>query len=292
MSRQRQADRAGRGRESAGPSPDAARDGAGEAYARPKRSLGQNFLSDPNIAAKIVSSLGIAAGDTVIEIGPGRGALSSFVLAAGPGSYLALEKDRDLATRLAREHPGAQAALVDALRVDWRRLDRLENVRIVGNLPYNIASPLLWDLCAGATRFRRGVFMVQHEVAKRLAAGPGGREYGALSAWVGSHVRVDYLFKVPPTVFRPQPKVDSAVVALTPLPREQRPAEPEALAKLLKFLFSFRRKQLGGILKPYSNDAVLTWLAGQGIDVRDRPENLSPTQLSGLAILLKTRLGS
>lgn len=265
---------------------------AGEDYARPKRSLGQNFLSDPNIAAKIVATLGIAAGDTVIEIGPGRGALTPHVLACRPGSYLALEKDRDLAVRLSREHPDASVVMIDALRLDWTRLDRLDRVRVVGNLPYNIASPLLWELCAGATRYARGVFMVQHEVARRLAAGPGGREYGALSAWVGCHARVEYCFKVPPTVFRPRPKVDSAVVAFTPLPTQERPREPAAFARLLKLLFSFRRKQLGGILKPYRDAAVDAWLAEAGIDERDRPETLSPRQLSGLANLLKTRLPS
>ena len=271
--------------------PQEARDG-GEAYARPKRSLGQNFLSDPNTSAKIVAALGITPGDTVLEIGPGRGALTPFILDARPAAYLALEKDRDLAVRLAREHPGASVAMTDALRMDWSRLDRLPGVRVIGNLPYNIASPLLWDLCAGSVTYARGVFMVQHEVARRLAAVPGSREYGALSAWVGAFARVAYCFKVPPTVFRPRPKVDSAVVALTPRTAAERPTEPAALSRLLKFLFSLRRKQLGGILKPYGDVATEAWLAQAGIEPRARPENLSPEQLSQLAILLKTRLGS
>jgi len=156
------------------------------------------------MSAKIVATLAIAPGDTVIEIGPGRGALVEAILAARPGAYLALEKDRDLAAALARDYPEAAVANCDALRLDWRRLDRLTgHVRVISNLPYNIASPLLWDLCAGAGRFVRGVFMVQHEVARRLAAAPGGREYGALSAWIGNFVQVEYCFKVPPTVFRP-----------------------------------------------------------------------------------------
>ena len=268
-------------------------DGAGEGFARAKRSLGQNFLCDPNTAAKIVDACRIAPGDTVLEIGPGRGALTGFLAAAAPGALLALEKDRDLAVRLARDHPGLGVALIDALRLDWRRLDRLPGtVRIIGNLPYNIASPLLWDLCAGATRFARGTFMIQHEVALRLCAGPGGRDYGALSAWIASHVRVEYCFKVPPTVFRPRPRVDSAVVAVTPLPVGERPREPEAFARLLKILFSKRRKQLGGILKPYRDAALEAWLAGEGIALTDRPENLSPGQLSRLAEYLKMGLPS
>lgn len=292
MKRQIPGDRGHPGRDAPRPGHAAAPPGEGEAYARPKRSLGQNFLSDPNIAAKIVAALAIAATDTVIEIGPGRGALTPLILAAGPGSYLALEKDRDLAARLARERPGAAVAMIDALRLDWRRLDRLERVKVVGNLPYNIASPLLWDLCAGATRLARGVFMVQHEVARRLAASPGGREYGALSAWVQSFARVDYLFKVPPTVFRPQPKVDSAVVAVTPVPAGERPEDPDGLAELLKLLFSMRRKQLGTILKGRLDAAALAWLAERDVSGRNRPEDLSPRQLSGLAMLLKKRPGS
>lgn len=268
-------------------------DAPGEAYYPPaKRSLGQNFLVDPNIAAKIVARLGITAQDTVVEIGPGRGALSGPILAAGPRAYLALEKDRELAARLPVEHPGAHPALVDALRLDWSRLDRLPGVKLIGNLPYNIASPLLWDICAGSALFGRGVFMVQHEVALRLCAAPGGRQYGALTAWTSAFAKLEYCFKVPPTVFRPQPKVDSAVVAVTPRPAGERPEEPRALSLLLKRLFSLRRKQLAGILKPFWQDGVPEACAALGIEGRDRPEVLSPTQLCALAKLLKTRLPS
>ncbi|MHC1711205.1 MAG: 16S rRNA (adenine(1518)-N(6)/adenine(1519)-N(6))-dimethyltransferase RsmA [Solidesulfovibrio sp.] len=266
--------------------------GEGEGFARPKRSLGQNFLVDGNTAAKIVATLGIVPGDTVIEIGPGRGALTGFIRDAGPTTYIALEKDRDLATRLTWAHPGAAVAMIDALRLDWRRLDRLPGVKLIGNLPYNIASPLLWDICEGSTLFCRGVFMVQHEVAKRLTATPGGREYGALTAWIGSFARAEYCFKVPPTVFRPQPKVDSAVVAFTPLPLSERPADPGALSRLLKLLFSLRRKQLGGILRPWRDDALVAYFSQNGISERDRPENLSPKQLEALSRQLKSRLAS
>jgi 16S rRNA (adenine1518-N6/adenine1519-N6)-dimethyltransferase len=266
--------------------------GEGEGFARPKRSLGQNFLVDGNTAAKIVATLGIVPGDTVIEIGPGRGALTRFIRDAGPAAYLALEKDQDLAARLAEAHPGASVAMIDALRMDWRRLDRLPGVKLIGNLPYNIASPLLWDICEGSARFGRGVFMVQHEVARRLTATPGGREYGGLTAWIANFVRAEYCFKVPPTVFRPRPHVDSAVVALTPLPHDERPGDPATLSRLLKLLFSLRRKQLGGILKAWRDDALVAFLFQNGISERDRPENLSPKQLEGLSRLLKHRLAS
>ena len=264
----------------------------GEGFAPAKRSLGQNFLVDPNISAKIVAQLRIGPEDTVIEIGPGRGALSGHILAAGPRAYLALEKDRELAARLPREHPGAHPALVDALRLDWARLDALDGVKLVGNLPYNIASPLLWDICSQASRFAVGVFMVQHEVALRLCAAPGGRQYGALTAWTSSFARFDYAFKVSPGVFRPQPKVDSAVVAVTPRPLGERPEDPAGLATLLKRLFSMRRKQLAGILKPHWNDALAQACAGHGIEGRVRPETLTPGQFQELVKLLKTRLPS
>ena len=263
-----------------------------DGFAPAKRSLGQNFLVDPNISAKIVGRLRIGSEDTVIEIGPGRGALSGHILAAGPRAYLALEKDRELAARLPHEHPGAHPALVDALRLDWSRLDALDGVKLVGNLPYNIASPLLWDICSQASRFAVGVFMVQHEVALRLCAAPGGKQYGALTAWTSSFARFDYCFKVPPGVFRPQPKVDSAVVAVTPRPALERPEDPAGLATLLKRLFSMRRKQLAGILKPHWDDALAQACAGHGIEGRVRPETLTPGQFQQLAKLLKTRLPS
>ncbi|MHC1789489.1 16S rRNA (adenine(1518)-N(6)/adenine(1519)-N(6))-dimethyltransferase RsmA [Solidesulfovibrio sp.] len=270
-------------------SAQASRGAVGEAYAPAKRSLGQNFLIDANVAAKIVARLGITEADTVIEIGPGRGALTGHILAAGPRACLALEKDRELAARLPVAHAGVHPALVDALRLDWRRLDRLPGVKLIGNLPYNIASPLLWDICAGSALFGRGVFMVQHEVAVRLCAPPGGRQYGALTAWTAAFARLEYCFKVPPTVFRPQPKVDSAVVAVTPRPAEERPEDPEALSWLLKRLFSLRRKQLAGILKPYWQDGLPEACDALGIGPRDRPEVLSPPQLTALSKLLKTR---
>jgi len=286
MSRERSRAQAGRARVDGGGGRE------GEGFAPAKRSLGQNFLVDPNTAARIVAALGLTPQDAVIEIGPGRGALAGHILAAGPRAYLALEKDRELAGRLPLEHPGVSVAMIDALRMDWRRIDLLPGVKLIGNLPYNIASPLLWDICAAASRFSRGVFMVQHEVARRLAAAPGGRDYGALTAWVSGFVRVEYLFKVPPTVFRPRPKVDSAVVSMTPLPVSERPEDPAALSRLLKHLFSLRRKQLAGILKGVWDDDVAFWCQEHGINGRDRPEVLSPKQLDGLARLLKTRPAS
>ncbi|WP_243439484.1 16S rRNA (adenine(1518)-N(6)/adenine(1519)-N(6))-dimethyltransferase RsmA [Fundidesulfovibrio soli] len=253
-----------------------------EGFARPKKSLGQNFLADPNVARKIVAALGIRPGDTVLEIGPGRGALTEHLLESGAAHVLALEKDRDLAPALKARWPELEVVNADALRFDWERLDRLPGIRVVGNLPYNVASPIMWDLASQATRFARAVFMVQWEVAQRIAAVPRTRDYGGLSVWLQSHVEAHVLFKVGPGVFHPRPKVDSAVVGFTPLPVEQRPAHPERISAFIKRIFSQRRKQLGSILGKSLGDPARAYLDAQGLSPVCRPEELSPGQIAGL----------
>ncbi|NDY55530.1 ribosomal RNA small subunit methyltransferase A [Desulfovibrio sulfodismutans] len=260
--------------------------GPGES-APPKRSLGQNFLVDQNISRKIVAALDIGPQDTVLEIGPGRGALSEWIAKAGPGRYLAVEKDADLAMALPARAPGVGVAAMDALRLDWARLASLPRLKMVGNLPYNVASPLVWDLCAGVDAFEYAIFMVQHEVALRMAARPGTGEYGALTAWMGNFVTVDYLFKVPPTVFRPRPKVDSAVVRLDPLPSGPRPESLSGLAAFLKRCFSHRRKQLRHTLKAQWTDDISQIFEMNGYLPSCRPEELSPDFFRILAKTLK-----
>ncbi|MEF3695841.1 16S rRNA (adenine(1518)-N(6)/adenine(1519)-N(6))-dimethyltransferase RsmA [Desulfolutivibrio sp.] len=260
--------------------------GPGE-YAPPKRSLGQNFLVDQNISRKIVAALGIAPEDTVLEIGPGRGALSEWIAKAGPGRYLAVEKDADLAMALPARAPGVCVAAMDALRLDWARLGRLPRLKLVGNLPYNVASPLVWDLCSQVAAFEYAIFMVQHEVALRMAARPGAGEYGALTAWMGNFVAVDYLFKAPPTVFRPRPKVNSAVVRLVPLPSGPRPESLSGLATFLKWCFSHRRKQMRHTLKAQWTDDVAQLFETNGYLPSCRPEELSPEFFRILAKTLK-----
>lgn len=260
--------------------------GRGDA-APPKRSLGQNFLVDQNISRKIVAALGIEPQDTILEIGPGRGALSEWIAKAGPGRYLAVEKDAALALALPARAPGVCVAAMDALCLDWARLGDLPRLKLVGNLPYNVASPLVWDLCAGVETFEQAVFMVQHEVARRMAAQPGSGEYGALTAWMGNFVTVDYLFKVPPTVFRPRPKVDSAVVRLVPLPPAARPESLSGLATFLKHCFSHRRKQMRHTLKAQWSDDVSQLFETNGYLPSCRPEELSPGFFLILAKTLK-----
>ncbi|WP_029894914.1 16S rRNA (adenine(1518)-N(6)/adenine(1519)-N(6))-dimethyltransferase RsmA [Desulfohalovibrio reitneri] len=246
-----------------------------------KRSLGQNFLCDPNTVRRIVDALEAPPEATVLEIGPGRGALTGLLLERF-ASVLALEKDGDLAARIKAKHPALGVAVADALRFPWERVDRLPGLYLAGNLPYNVASPLLWEFVSRARGWSRGVFMVQWEVGRRLAAAPGGKEYGALSAWVQNFVSARVLFKVPPTVFRPRPKIDSAVVAMLPRPEGELPGNSENLSALLKTCFQRRRKQLGVILRGLGEGAVDAAME-LGLDTRSRPETLSPERFRALA---------
>lgn len=247
----------------------------------PKRSLGQNFLSDPNICRRIVDTLGLQANDPVLEIGPGRGALTQ-ILAKRQGLVVALEKDRELAHWLHQKYPSVHVILGDGLFFSWEGTTALPGLSLIGNLPYNVASPMIWEMVSRCRFWKSMVFMVQKEVALRLTASPGSRAYGALSAWVLSFVVPRYMFTVPPHVFRPQPKVDSAVVRFDPHPA---PAwgEAQALARILKVLFQQRRKQLGTILKPWWTEEMDRWCGQWHIDRRVRPEALSPDMLRSLA---------
>ena len=193
--------------------------------AHPKKSLGQHFLRDEGACRRIVDLARVEAGDQVLEIGPGRGALTRFLRPLPWSRLILVEKDNALAAEhAARPLPGLQVVHGDALAFDWTSL--AGGWKIVGNLPYNVASPLMWDIVSRVPELRRAVFMIQKEVADRILAEPGGRAYGALSAWMRSFVAPARGFTLGPAAFSPPPKVDSAVVTLTPLPPEQRPNGP------------------------------------------------------------------
>jgi len=247
---------------------------------RAKKSLGQNFLQDANIARKIVDSLKISENDSIIEIGPGQGALTKFILEAGPERLMLIEKDRDLAPALESEFPEAEVCQEDALKFNWEGLDPDKNWKIVGNLPYNVASKIMWDIAAKSNA--TCVFMVQHEVALRITADPGSKKYGGITAWIKSFCETQYLFKVPPTVFKPRPKVDSAVIKFFPLPDNEKPVDIKGLAALIKYCFQYRRKQLGKILKSFISDCVVEWAEKEGLSLKDRPEALSSLQFQSL----------
>ena len=248
---------------------------------RAKKSLGQNFLKDDNICGKIVDALSIGPDDFVIEIGPGQGALTRHIVRAAPRAYTVIEMDDGLAQRLEEDYPDLEILRQDALKFPWSSLD--QPCKIIGNLPYNVGSKLIWDIVSAAKGLTLAVFMVQHEVAMRLTAKPGNKAYGGLTAWVNNFAATKYLFKVPPTVFHPRPKVDSAVVAFLPFAEDERPSDPERLSGLLKILFQQRRKQISTILKKHWTPEVSAWFEENEIDTRVRPENLSPGQLRSLS---------
>jgi len=250
---------------------------------RAKRRLGQHFLTDPRILQRIADALGATDADTVLEIGPGPGGLTE-VLAARAGRLVAIEKDADLVPSLRVRVPDATVVEADALEADWHALAGPEWL-VAGNIPYNITSPLI-DKALAPPRPARIVFLVQREVADRVGAAPGGEAYGALSVGVQAVARAERLFIVPAGAFHPRPKVDSAVLRLTPL------AEPivangevEPFRRLVVGLFGFRRKQLGRGLREltgWDTERVEAALALAGIDASARPETVSPAAFAAL----------
>ena len=214
---------------------------------RAKRSLGQHFLSDRRILERIADALGATPGDTVLEIGPGPGGLTE-VLAAAAGKLVAIEKDAALIPGLRERIPAATVVEADALEVDWHAVAGPDFL-VAGNIPYNITSPLI-DKALAPPRPRRIVFLVQKEVADRVGAPPGGEAYGALSVGVQSVARAERLFTVPAGAFHPRPRVDSAVLRLTPLEEPVvSDAEVAPYRRLVVGLFGFRRKQMGRALR-------------------------------------------
>lgn len=250
----------------------------------PRKSLGQHFLHDPGILRRIAELLEVAPGDTVLEIGPGPGGLTAALAATG-GRLIAIEKDRDLVAALRTRFPGLTLIEGDALELDWHRLCGPGPTRIIGNIPYNITSPLL-EKALLPPRPAGIVFLVQKEVAERVAAPPGGRDYGALSVGIQAVAKVEKRFGVPAGAFRPAPKVDSAVLRLTPLTA---PLIPDALVGAFRRftvgLFGFRRKQLARGLRELTGSSpaeVGEWLATAGIGATQRPQELSPEQFARL----------
>lgn len=245
----------------------------------PKKSLGQHFLRNDGVCRRIVALLAPASGDQILEIGPGPGALTVPLLEAPHSRLVLVEKDDYWAQERAKAG-GAEVLRMDALQYDWAHMGSDGGMwKITGNLPYNVASPLIWDILGKCHCWQRAVFMVQKEVGQRLAAQPGSRLYGALSVWAQCHARTRFCFSIGPGAFQPPPKVDSAVVLFEPLP--QRPQFPEALSVVLKICFQKRRKQLGNIFRGIQplEDAM----SSMNLDARLRPENLSCADFMGLA---------
>lgn len=236
---------------------------------KPRKRFGQHFLHHPAVLKRIVDAIAPARGDVIVEIGPGQGALTRPLLDL-VDHITAIEIDRDLAAQLLREFVPEKLSIVvaDALDYDYATLPA--GVRIVGNLPYNISTPILFRIARHADRLRDLHFMLQKEVVDRMVAKPSTPDYGRLSVMLQVRFSMKKLFNVAPGAFRPPPKVESAVVRLVPL--QEKPACDEALfEKIVREAFSARRKTLRNALPlaPADYQAL-------GIDPKLRPENLSP----------------
>ena len=245
-----------------------------------RKRFGQNFLADPHHVARIADAVSPRAGDTVVEIGPGLGALTEALIARG-ARVVAIEIDRDLAARLSGRFPPDVLELVvgDALEFDFTTLGR--DLRVVGNLPYNISSPLLFHLAAQAGALRDLTVMLQKEVVARMTAEPATPEYGRLTVMLQATFAIERLFTVPPGAFRPPPSVDSAVARLVPL-REAAPriADADRFARIVAAAFGQRRKTLRNALADVVPAAAFE---AANVDPQRRGETLSIGEFVALA---------
>jgi 16S rRNA (adenine1518-N6/adenine1519-N6)-dimethyltransferase len=266
----------------------------------PKSKLGQNFLRDEQAIRRIIAALGDCSGRTVVEIGPGRGAITQQ-LAAKAGRVVALEVDQTLASGLSHEFSrpdlsgGSNVAIemVDVLAFDFEAASHAagQPLNVVGNLPYYITSPILTKLANSAAVLDRAVLMVQREVADRVTAHPGSSEYGLLSATVQAHGPVEHLFTLPPGAFSPPPQVHSTVFRWRFSPRfEELGVERESFLAFLRRVFALKRKTLANNLRAAGmhSEAVAGALARAGIDAKARAEALGLEKLAELWRVLRT----
>ncbi len=258
----------------------------------PKKSLGQNFLKDPHYLAKIVEAARIGPKDQVIEIGPGLGHLTRALADTGC-SLLLLELDDRLILRLNEEfgpRPAVQVVHADALEYEYSGLSG--TWKVVANLPYYISTAIIQRLIAERGRFTTLTLMLQKEVAARIAAGPGGKEYGFLSVLVQYAAVPRLEFSVPAGAFTPQPKVDSTVLTLTMRDRPETVADDEELfLRVIKAAFSQRRKTLRNSLGQlgYPRDVMSAVKDGTGVDLGRRAETLSVAEFCRLANFFSSR---
>lgn len=250
-----------------------------------KKSLGQHFLHDRGVVDKLVMAIDPRPGDRIVEIGPGQGALT-FPLLDRHGALTAIEFDRDLLeplTAAAKSHGELTLINSDVMNVDFTALAAGTPFRLVGNLPYNLSSPILFHALDHAAVVRDMHFMLQKEVVDRMAAGPGSKVYGRLSVMLQAYCTVTALFKVAPGAFRPPPKVDSAVVRLVPHPPGQVGIDdPRRFADIVRAAFGQRRKTLRNALSSVcSADDIVR----AGVDPQSRAEQLAVADFIALANL-------
>jgi 16S rRNA (adenine1518-N6/adenine1519-N6)-dimethyltransferase len=253
---------------------------------RARKRFGQNFLADLTVVQRIVDAIAPRPGQVIVEIGPGQAALTGPLADSGAELQL-LEIDRDLAAVLQRQfdgRPNVRLHLGDALQTDFGELCGGRPFRLVGNLPYNISTPLLFHALQWSGLITDMHFMLQQEVVDRMAASPGGKTWGRLSVMCQYHCEVTPLFTVQPAAFRPAPKVNSAIVRL--VPHAHPPVRIDDLARFERLLaqaFSMRRKTLRNSLRGW---LTADQIAAVGIDPGQRPETLCLEQFAALCAQL------
>ena len=252
-----------------------------------RRRFGQNFLSDPGVIANIIAEIAPNHDDCMVEIGPGLGAMTTPLL-AGLNHLHVVEIDRDLIVRLKNNFSASKLTVHegDALNFDFGKL-AAHDLRIVGNLPYNISTPILFHLAQFAAQVKDMHFMLQKEVVDRMVAEPGGSDFGRLSVMLQYRYDMDRLFIVPPESFVPAPKVDSAIVRMIPRPLSALTAvDEEMFATVVSAAFSQRRKMLRNTLRELISEADLEAL---GIKPTARAETLSVEDYINISNTLTSR---
>lgn len=246
----------------------------------PKKRFGQNFLSDPDIIRSLVEAIRPQSDDIMVEIGPGLGALTQPLLKTLSHLHT-VELDRDIIAWMQNHYPADKITIhnSDALKFEFSTLG--ERIRVVGNLPYNISTPILFHLLENVGNIIDMHFMLQKEVVERMVAAPSTTEYGRLSVMLQYRLQMEYLFTVPPEAFEPAPKVESAFVRAVPYDVLPHPAKNEKLlGKVVTAAFSQRRKTLRNTLKNLLSDADFSAL---GINSQLRAENLGVAEFVAIA---------
>ena len=249
-----------------------------------RKRFGQNFLTDKQVLSDIIDAIGPRQGETMVEIGPGLAAMTALLLKQLDHMHV-VELDRDLVTRLEKAYPRERLTVHsgDALKFDFGAIPVAEGqkLRVVGNLPYNISSPLLFHLADFAHLIEDQHFMLQKEVVERMVAEPGSKTYGRLSVMLQWRYDMSLMFIVPPTAFDPPPQVESAIVRMVPV-KQQLPCDGKRLEAVVAKAFSQRRKVIRNCVAGMFTEAQLV---EAGIDPSVRPEAVSLAQYVALANL-------
>ena len=259
---------------------------------RTKKHFGQHFLHDPSTIGKIIHAIAVQNNDLLVEIGPGLGAITQPLLATGAMLHC-VEIDRDAIAVLQQKYSAQDNLAIhsaDALQFDFGALAGERKLRLVGNLPYNISTPLLFHILRFENHIQDAHFMLQREVVERICASPGESAYGRLTVMLAAHFKAENLFPIKPGAFRPPPKVDSAFLRLTPLsspPFEIR--NQELFADVVRRAFSHRRKTLRNALRELADTETLV---ACGLDPGLRPERIAPAGFAALSNHLHERARS